>query len=89
LSVTAIFRVGGEAEVGPTIIEGIIISMVNDEAGRRVHNLPVHTHHFSFSGAGFDVSEGVEFLTVAVEIPIELFKPIVIQRLDNRPFVFA
>jgi hypothetical protein len=89
LSVTAVFRVCGEAEVGPTVIEPIVISMVNDETFGEVHKLPVHTDHFGFAGADFDIPEGVEFLTVAVEVPIEIFKPIVIHRRDNRPFPFA
>jgi hypothetical protein len=87
--VAGIFRVGSEAEIRPAVVEGSIISMVDDEAGRRGHNHPVHTYHFSFSGADYDVSEGVKFFSVSAEVPIEIFKQIVISRLDNRPNAFA
>ncbi len=88
-SVAGILCVCGEAKVGPTVIEGVIISMVNEKMLRRVHNLPVHTDHFGFAGADFDVPEGVKFFSVSIEIPVEIFKPIVIERRDKRPFVFA
>ena len=42
--VAGVLSVSSKAEILLSIIEAIAISMVNNEAGGRIHNFPVHIH---------------------------------------------
>ena len=58
-AVSHVLRAGAEAEVGPSIVEAVVVFMVDLKAVGRVHDLPVHLNGCS---SFFDchVSYGIE-----------------------------
>jgi hypothetical protein len=70
-SVEHIFRGGSEAEIGPAIIEAVIISVVNEKAGRRVQNKLMQILHFSFAAADSEATHGVEGVIIPGGTPFE------------------
>jgi hypothetical protein len=63
--------------------------MVNKKADGGVHNMPVHTNKSCPAGTDFEVPEGIEFSSVSTEIPVEVFKLIIVLWFNNCPFTFA
>lgn len=87
--VAGVFRMRGRTQVGPPVIEGFVVPVVNEKISRRVHNKPVHTGHPGFALAGNDIREGVKFLAVAADVPVEFFQPVIILWFDDCPFAVA
>lgn len=87
--VAGVLGVSCEAEILPSVIECVVIFVVNEEAFGEIHNLSVHTDNFDFTAGDFDISEGVKFLAVAAEVPNVIFQEIIIGRLDEREFALA
>jgi hypothetical protein len=87
--IALILRMGRDAQIGPSVIEGIEVSMVNEKAFGRVHNFPVQTKCPGFARADFSVANGIEFYSVSTDGPFETAEAIVIKRFDNRPQSFA
>jgi hypothetical protein len=73
------------AEIGPTVIERIIVFMVDKESLWAIHNLPVHRDKLRFFGGKFETSEGVSIF----EEPFEIAKTVVILQVEDCEFAFA
>jgi len=73
------------AEIESTVIERVIIFMVNKESSRAIHNFPVHRNKLRFFGGKFETSEGIFIF----EEPFEICKTVVILRVENCEFAFA
>ena len=70
-SVEHIFGGGSEAEVGPAIIEAVVISVVNEKARGSVHKKLVHIEHFSFAAAYSEATHGVEGVLIFGGTPFD------------------
>ena len=87
-AVCHVLRAGAEAEVAPSIVQAVVVFMVDLKAVGRMHDLPVHLNGCS---SFFDchVSYGIERVrTFAAFLgaPFELRKPIIVLRVHERNF---
>jgi hypothetical protein len=87
--VVHILLMRGEAEIVPTIIEGITVSMVNQKCGRRVHQLTVHKYYFRFKRAGQCATGRIQIGPISVDPPFEMPKTVVILRVKDCPLPLA
>jgi len=75
--VAVVLGAGGRAEVCPTIVEAVMIDVVNDAAGGDFYYAAVHINGTRvFSGGG--VALGIKCVAVLSDVPIVLAEPIVI-----------
>jgi len=79
----------GEAEIGPSIIEGVAVSMVNQKRGRRVHQLTVYKYYFRFKRAGQCATGGIQIGAISVDPPFEMLQPVVILWVKDCPLSLA
>ena len=79
----------GGAEVVSAIIEGDVISVVNEAAFARFNNLPVHRDDFIFAAFEIKKSDGVNAVTVSARRPVELVQPIIISGVNEGEEVLA
>ena len=87
---TIVLGVGGEAEVGLSIVEAIIVYVVDDKSGGRVHYLAVHIDGgcpalLTDSGIAF----GVEGVGVFGDLPFVFDEPFVIIRVNDGEFALS
>src|SRR5580704_7446845 len=47
-AVTYVLSGGSRSEIGPSVIQRVVVSMVDDKTSRITHDLPVHKHSFGF-----------------------------------------
>jgi len=73
------------AEIGSTVIERIIIFMVDKESPRAIHNFPVHRNKLRLFGGKFETSEGIFIF----EEPFKICKTVVILQVEDCEFAFA
>jgi len=89
-SVVAIFGVCGEAKIRFSIVERIVIVVVNEEAGRGVEDFAIHpdgTAGTEFADRGS--SAGVEIAVLSDDVPFEFAEPGVIMGVNNGEFAFC
>ena len=78
-----------ESEIFPAIVESFAVSMVNEHAGRGVHNLPVHRKDFcSVIGVGNEANS-IGSRTIFLGTPIEGVERVEIPRVNDGEFAFA
>lgn len=84
---SAVLCAGGEAEVGLSVVEAVVVNMVDEQAGGVVHYLAVHVNIFGLSffvarGVSLGVKSGGEFCGV----PIILYQARVIFGVNDGEF---
>jgi hypothetical protein len=79
----------GKTKIIPSIVQSVIVSMVNENARRGVHKFSVHSNSFSQLRADFDISVGVELFACTIEIPDVIPQPIENIGVNNREFAVA
>ena len=78
-----------KAEIFPAIVESFAVSMVNEHAGRGVHNLPVHRNNFcSVIGVGNEAN-GIGSRAIFLGTPIEGVERVEIAGVNDGEFAFA
>jgi hypothetical protein len=81
-----ILAAGSEAEIFPSIIERIAVSMVNKNSFWGLHNFPRQTNYFCFFKTNPCAPEGIKFAFMSSsEIPFETAEAVIILRVQNRP----
>jgi hypothetical protein len=84
-----ILRVRSKAKIIPSIIESIAVSMVNQKTGRRTHNLSVHRKNLNPAISVISEPNSINASVVFLGAPVKIAQPVVILRVNYRPFPFA
>lgn len=87
--VAAILKMSCEAEISPAIVEGVVVSMVNEKARRGIHNFPVEADVFSFARACFNNPSGIEFFSASIDDPFEVADAVVNIEVNDCPVALA
>ncbi len=77
-----------QAEICPSVIEAIAISVVNQKIIGGIQNIPVHTCNYCFT-VNFNGPSSIELIQAAGKEPFEIVKTIVILLVKNCPFTLA
>jgi hypothetical protein len=87
--VAAILKMSCETEISPAIVEGVVVSMVNEKTRRGIHNFPVEADVFSFARACFNNPSGIEFFSASIDNPFELAEAVVNVEVNDCPVALA
>jgi hypothetical protein len=82
--VAVILGAGRQTEIFPAVIEAVVIFMVNQKAGRRFHNLPVHTDNFCCFISRYKMPDGIKAIIFLFCEPVEITKPAEILLVNYR-----
>lgn len=91
-AVTAIFDVGGEAEIAAAVVESVVVAVVNELIGRGVEDFTVHLDVAAFVGTIFAdrrPSAGVEIVIFLDDMPIKFAQPKVVGGVNDSKFAFG
>jgi hypothetical protein len=89
-SVAAIFGAGCRAEVGPAVIEGVMILVVNLNIGRSVKNHSVHKSFLrTFLLRSPNPASGISAVSVVLNVPVELTQILVILPVNEGEHKFG
>ena len=84
----AVLSSGGESEVGLSVVEAVVVNMVDEQAGGVVHYLAVHVNIFGLSifterGVSLGVKSGCDTFCI---VPIIIYQARVIFGVNDGKF---
>ncbi len=79
--IPGVLPLGADAEVGPSVVQAVVVDVIDDHALRRLHDELVHVQAFAVVFA-----EGVKHVAGGGDTPFPLIQPSVISRIDDGVF---
>jgi hypothetical protein len=87
LCVAVVLGAGRRAQVGPSVIQAVMIDMVHHHAGGNLHDAPVHVNRSGPLSCG-GIALGVERMGIFRDVPIMFTEPLVIAGINDGVFSF-